>query len=122
MLGALKNAAAGEHVGENLEYVAEFCEVSKRFTIYIEKIDTIISIIRIVRDRDSNALLRRHIHINSFLDLQIISKRICSDFIEWVTSWFGLSRVIRSLSDAGAFGCSLTGLTRCARSLDNLDH
>lgn len=27
MLGALKNAAAGEHVGENLEYVAEFCEV-----------------------------------------------------------------------------------------------
>jgi len=26
MLGALKNAAAGEHVGENLEYVAEFCE------------------------------------------------------------------------------------------------
>ena len=27
MLGALKNAAAGENVGENLEYVAEFCEV-----------------------------------------------------------------------------------------------
>ena len=33
-----------------------------------EKIDTIISIIRIVRDRDSNALLRRHIHMKSFLD------------------------------------------------------
>ena len=33
MLGALKNAAAGEHVGENLEYVAEFCEVSIRFNM-----------------------------------------------------------------------------------------
>ena len=32
MLGALKNAAAGEDVGENLEYVAEFCEV--RFFSY----------------------------------------------------------------------------------------
>ena len=27
MLEALKNAAAGNDVGDNLEYVAEFCEV-----------------------------------------------------------------------------------------------
>ena len=55
MLGALKNAAAGENVGENLEYVAEFCEVRFFWLFYIycfvfegdvEKIDTSISIIK----------------------------------------------------------------------------
>ena len=63
MLGALKNAAAGEHVGENLEYVAEFCEV--RYLVSangLNKIDSTVSIIKIVDDRDSNTLLHRHIH------------------------------------------------------------
>ena len=32
MLEALKNAAAGNDVGDNLEYVAEFCEVSNCIT------------------------------------------------------------------------------------------
>ena len=68
MLGALKNAAAGEHVGENLEYVAEFCEVRYLSVLNVvsqngmNKIDPTVSIIKIVDDRDSNTLLHRHIH------------------------------------------------------------